>query len=282
MEAAMRFTQRVLSVVKKGSSRPITALDSDGNSVFIKLSGGLSSPTAAIGDAVCRAIGLALGLPILPTGRIIVDERADVSAVDAEVRDLIRKSYGINSASPYFPEAKDVEGEELLQLTSSSRTRLFIFDLITLNVDRSFSNTNILLIGDSEYSIDYEASFMIMGAIQAKDYGGSMAVRQALRQNPLYRAHLSDEMIERELVTLRTLDLASCIADVPDEWFGQDHKTVQSTKDRVCNSITRYISTTDRHLAFYHQLESVPYISEQERRQRNSINRNRFTASYSL
>ena len=276
-----RFTRTVLSVVKKGSSRPITALDSDGKTVFIKLTGGLSSPSAAMSDMVCREIGHAIGLPILKPSLILLDERVDSSNVDVEIRDLLRKSYGLNLTTDFYPEAFDIvldEGE----VNTPMRDRLFIFDLFLLNVDRSLSNSNLLRVGTCEYSIDYEASFMIMGALQAKEYMQAESVRRALRQNPLYHPHLTYECFAKEFAALVEVDIESIIDGVPDSWLNYSTTTVSETKSQLVKSITQHINNKQQYIALYKQLESIDFIPESERKRKNIENRNLFTAKYSL
>lgn len=281
-EGEDRFIQTVVSVVKKGSSRPITAIASDGQAVFVKLNGGLSSPTAAISEMLSRAIGRAIGLPIIEMSLITLDHRADTSRVDTEVRDLLQKSYGLNTASVFYPDAIDVDLLNDSVIHTPVRERIFIYDLLLMNVDRSFANSNLLHIGTREYSIDYEASFMVMGALHAKDYLSSDAVRRALRHNPLYRPGITDESIAREFDALAEVDIASIVMKIPDAWFMFLSTDAGDCKRKLIKSITQHITNKDGYIELYRQLESIEFISEQERKRRNLENRNRFAAKYTL
>lgn len=247
----------------------------DGKLYFVKLRAGLSGDLAAISEWVCCHIAVAVRLPVLSPVLIFLDATLDMADIHIEVRELIRKSSGLNLAFPYldstepFHPKPDTEEEALLR-------RLFLFDLIFLNIDRNDRNLNLIRRQGKICSFDYEASFLIKGGIERKNFCQEDRVSHVLRHNPLYREGIRPEELESELALLRTAPLEEIISAIPNEWIAGLDGDLPAFRNRLASGIRRHWDDASSYLRLLERIGQLPLETEEARKARMLANRQAF------
>lgn len=275
MENKIVQGRKVLAVSRKGSSMPITIEGDDNNTYFLKLAGALSGPLAHICDWISCRIGNTIELPTPVPSLVLLHDNLDTGPLDIEMKDLLRKSRGLNLAYPFYENVVDCT-PELMAAHTELLHRLFIFDLFLLNIDRIASNTNLLSTEGTIISFDYESSFLIMGIIQNISYFAAPLVLKQLRHNPLYNEQITDSMVRSEFQRLKQVPLQPIVESLPEEWIQQTGQPTHSFIETMVTGLTEAVQSEDKYIELLHTLRTVPFESEEERKKRVRENRLRF------
>lgn len=132
--------------IKKGNSFPLV-LSNNGRKFFVKLRAGMSGKNALLNEWICNQIGIAVGLNTQQPQWMSLTEDLDVTNLPIEVRELIQKSSGLNITFGFLEEKLDLELHDLSTLREEERTNIFLFDLFTINIDRTEDNLNLMKVG---------------------------------------------------------------------------------------------------------------------------------------
>lgn len=267
--------RKVLAVSRKGSSMPITIEGDDNNTYFLKLAGSLSGPLAHICDWLSCRIGNRIDLPTPIPSLVLIHEDLDTGPLDIEMKDLLRKSRGLNLAYPFYENVVDCT-PELMASQTELLHRLFIFDLFLLNIDRIASNTNLLSTEGRIISFDYESSFLIMGIIQKTSYFAGPLVLKQLRHNPLFNEHITDDMVRSEFGRLRQVPIGDIVESLPEEWIQQTGQQTQPFAESLVTGLTEAIHSEEKYIELLHTLRTIPVETEEERKKRVRENRLKF------
>lgn len=272
---------QVLDVMKTGSSRPVIVKDGKGDNYLVKLRESLSNPFASISDFLACKIGSSIGLPIVKPEIILLDASVDIKRVDEEVRDAVRKSYGLNVAYPFFENAKDVKNTKN-EIHKTIFDDLWIFDLFLLNIDRTIDNTNIIEVDGHLISFDYETSMLILGSLQDKDFHQNNAILKQIRQNPLYKKDFQKKQFAELSTKLKHLNLSELIGFLPNDWVSATKNLAQILEQ----DIRKAIHNNDVYFETMDKLSLITIETEEERKKRAFENRknfqNRFNAPLSI
>jgi hypothetical protein len=275
MENTIVKGRKVLAVSRKGSSMPITIEGDDNNIYFLKLAGSLSGPLAHICDWISCRIGSAIELPTAIPSVVLIHDEIDTGPLDIEMKDLLRKSRGLNLAYPFYENVQDCT-PELMASQTELLHRLFIFDLFLLNIDRIASNTNLLSTEGRIISFDYESSFLIMGIIQHTSYFAGPLVLKQLRHNPLFSEHITDDMVRSEFQRLKQVPLQNIVESLPEEWIQQTGQPTRPFIESLVAGLTEAVNSEEKYVELLHTLHTVPFESEEERKKRVRENRLKF------
>lgn len=263
---------KVLSVNRRGSSCPVVVADESGATYLVKLRRSGSNPYSGISDYLCSSMALFLGMPVSKPHWIHIGDAIDLSAVDEEVRDIVRKSEGYNLAFPFHENGKD------LRATAIDNSLFFhdllVFDLFVLNIDRHGNNTNILQIGSERISFDFEASMLILGILQEKDFHRHPDVLKQLKGSPLYRGELSAEPIAALQERLKRIDLLAIFEGMPEPW----KQEMFGLRDKLLQGLHQAIHRTDLYPEMLRHLHEAVIETAAEKQKRILENRKKFEA----
>lgn len=124
----------------------------------VKFRGAGQGPLALLAELAAGEIGRALGLTVPELVFVELDPLLGRNEPDAEIRDLLKRSTGLNLALDYLPgstmfdpAAGDSAGPELASLA-------VWFDAFVTNVDRTPRNPNLLKWHRQLYFIDHGAA----------------------------------------------------------------------------------------------------------------------------
>lgn len=146
-----------LTPLREGGSLPAVVQADDGELYVMKFVGAGQGPKALIAELVAGEIGRALGLRVPEIVFVELDGALGPSEPDAEIRDLLRASVGLNLGLRYLPQAFSYN--PLLQPPPDPALAAAIvwFDAYVTNVDRTPRNVNLLIWQDELWLIDHGA-----------------------------------------------------------------------------------------------------------------------------
>ena len=210
---------RYVMPFREGGSLPALVEGDDGQLWVTKLRGAGQGPRALIAELVAGLFGRALGLPMPEL--VLLDLAASLGRAepDAEVRDVLLASVGVNVALAYLPSALAFDPAARPGVPGALASLVVALDAFTMNVDRTARNPNLLWSGDELWLIDHGAAFY-----WHHDWDGG--VKGADRAFPLIREHVLlpwADALPAAGETLRArLDDATIVrvlSFIPDDWL---------------------------------------------------------------
>jgi hypothetical protein len=205
-----------LTPLREGGSLPAIVEADNLGTYVLKFRGAGQGPLALVAEIICAGIARAAGFNVPELALAWLDGKIAASEPDQEIQELLTASEGLNLAVDYLPGSAGFDplgwsvGEDFA-------SELLWLDALTLNVDRSWRNPNMLVWHGNFWLIDHGAALYFhhdwSRADPAKPYDArNHVVRDQAKR--LAEAH-------ERLAPLVTPELvAQVTADVPAEWFG--------------------------------------------------------------
>ena len=157
MLRTVRATRYVLPLREGGSLPAIVEADDLGLYV-VKFRGAGQGILALIAEIIAGEIGRALGLRVPDIVLIDFDSALSRNEPDAEIRQLLKASTGLNVALDYLPGSTMFDPAARDAAPSPEASLLVWFDAFVLNVDRTPRNANLLVWHRKLYPIDHGAA----------------------------------------------------------------------------------------------------------------------------
>jgi len=211
---------RYVTPLREGGSLPgIVEADDDGTYV-LKLRGAGQGLKVLVAEVIVGEIGRAIGLRVPQLRAVTLDARIARYEADEEVQDLLTASVGLNLGVDFLPGSFGYDGSQ--PPSPAEAARVLWLDAFTANVDRTWSNPNLLVWHGRTWAIDHGAALYFhhswpgRGADPARfasqPYDASKHVLLGIASNlsPLHE----------ELAATIDVDLIDdVLALVPDEWL---------------------------------------------------------------
>jgi hypothetical protein len=211
---------RFVTPLREGGSLPgIVEADDDGTSVM-KFRGAGQGLKALVAAVIVGEVGRALGLRVPDLRVVTLDARIARYEADQEVQDLLTASVGLNLGVDFLPGSFGYDGSR--PPSAQEAARVLWLDAFTANVDRTWSNPNLLVWHGQMWAIDHGAALYFHHswpsrgsdparfAAQPFDAGKHVLLDVAGDLPPLH-----DELAA--VVSAHVLDEA--LAKVPDDWM---------------------------------------------------------------
>ncbi len=157
MLRTVRATRYVLPLREGGSLPAIVEADDLGLYV-VKFRGAGQGILTLIAELIAGEIGRALSLRVPELVFIDIDPTLGRNEPDAEIRQLLRSSDGLNIALDYLPGSTMFDPAARDVASSVEASILVWFDAFVLNVDRTPRNANLLVWHRKLYPIDHGAA----------------------------------------------------------------------------------------------------------------------------
>jgi hypothetical protein len=203
--------------LREGGSLPAVVEADNLGTYVLKFRGAGHGNLALVAEIICAGIARRLGFRVPELALAWLDPKIAASEPDQEIQELLRASEGLNLAVDFLPGSA---GFDPLGWTADERfaSELLWLDALTLNVDRTWRNPNLLVWHGDIWLIDHGAALYFhhdwSRADPAKPFDATHHVVKD-RAKKLAAAH--DRLAP--LVTAALLDEVT--ADVPPEWFGE-------------------------------------------------------------
>jgi len=208
--------------LREGGSLPgIVEADDDGTYV-VKFRGAGQGSAALVAEVVAGELGRRLGVRVPELVVLDLDPEIARREPDEEVQELLRASTGPNLGMDFLPGSVGYDGLGP-QPPVDDAARVYWLDAFTANIDRTWSNPNLLMWHRRLWAIDHGAALVFQHAWPPVDRWATR--RYDLSQHVLggVVADLAPDAraaLDAELGAVVTGDvLAEVLADVPDVWL---------------------------------------------------------------
>jgi hypothetical protein len=211
-------TRYVVPLREGGSLPAIVEADDDGLYV-VKFRGAGQGILALIAELIAGEIGRALGLRVPEIIFIELDAALGRNEPDAEIRQLLKASTGLNLALDYLPGSTMFDPAARDSAAPEEASLMVWFDAFTQNVDRTPRNANLLMWHRKLYPIDHGAALFFHHdwATMEKKIESPFAASEHHILLPWASEIAKAAMIAHERLTPSVLE--EIVAQVPDQWL---------------------------------------------------------------
>ena len=155
--ATVRAT-RYVSPFREGGSLPgLVEADDDGLYV-LKFRGAGQGPRALVAELLGGELARAAGLPVPVIAFLTVEPELGAAEPDAEIRDLLKASPGLNLGLDFLPGALAFEPAAGTDVDPGWAAEVVWLDSLLQNVDRTANNPNLLVWHGRVWLIDHGAA----------------------------------------------------------------------------------------------------------------------------
>jgi hypothetical protein len=210
---------RYVTPLREGGSLPaIVEADDDGLYVA-KFRGAGHGVKALVAELIEGEIGRALGLLVPEIVLLDFDPRLAAAEPDAEIRELLQRSSGINVGLDFLPGALGFDPAAGFRPPSDLCADVVWFDALVTNVDRDARNTNMLVWHKRLWLIDHGSALYIHHSWR-DPAGHARKPMVEIKRNVLLPYASSIVAADERLAPKLTPDLLTAIiAEVPDDWL---------------------------------------------------------------
>ena len=221
---------RYVTPLREGGSLPAIAEADDDFLYVLKFRGAGQGVRALIAELIAGEIARALGLKVPEIVFANLDEAFGRTEPDEEIQDLLKASVGLNLALHYLSGAITFD-PVVTKVDAKLASHIVWLDCLVTNVDRSASNTNMLLWNKELWLIDHGASLYF-------HHSWKDPVEQAQRPFAQVKDHVLlpfASVLDEADATLRPIlspeRIQSIISLIPDEWLIDD-SSPESANDK--------------------------------------------------
>jgi hypothetical protein len=206
-----------LAPLREGGSLPgLVEADNLGTYV-LKFRGAGHGNLALVAEVICAQLARRLGFRVPELALGWLDPRIAASEPDQEIQELLQASEGLNLAVDFLPGSA---GFDPLGWNADEgfASELLWLDALTLNVDRTWRNPNLLVWHRDMWLIDHGAALYFHHDWSRADAAKPFDARNhVLRERATAVAAAHEKLAPRVTAGL----LEEVTADVPPEWFGE-------------------------------------------------------------
>jgi hypothetical protein len=211
---------RYVTPLKEGGSLPgIVEADDDGTYV-LKFRGAGQGLKVLVAEVVVAGIARLVEVPVPDLAVVDLDARIARYEADEEVQDLLTASVGTNLGVDYLPGSLGYDGSR--PPSADLAERIIWLDALTANVDRTWSNPNLLVWHGRTWAIDHGAALYFHHSWPSRGPSPERFAAQPFDASRHVLRDVAGDVRGRhdELAAALTDDaLRSVVADVPDEWL---------------------------------------------------------------
>jgi hypothetical protein len=148
---------RYATPLREGGSLPGLMEGDDLGTWVVKFRGAGQGVKALVAEVIVGELARELGLAVPELVLVEVDPQLGRTEPDQEVQDLLRGSAGLNLGMDYLPGSITFD-PLATEIPAETAARVLWLDALTLNVDRSWRNPNLLVWGGQLWLIDHGAA----------------------------------------------------------------------------------------------------------------------------
>jgi len=272
--ADYKHAHTILHDFRSGSSQPALVEASDGKKYVVKWKCTGEGPASPATDWIALRLAEVVGIPVPQSSCIIVEDALAVTTRHGELKDLIRRSAGVNLAIEYLSDGRAFTQNDIPSINTALREKIFLFDLLLLNIDRIDSNPNMLIANNTIYCIDFSASMEIKFLL-TENTVSEAALLQRIRRHPFY-----SDIVSMQSLNVPASIIQSIVDSVPDEWLNNIGNSPNDLRMKTIEGLATLFrnasATLERRLKI---LPTIPLESPEEIRERTLNNRRAFEAA---
>ncbi|GAA3922902.1 HipA family kinase [Hymenobacter algoricola] len=234
---------RYVTPLREGGSLPALVEADDGFLYVLKFRGAGQGIKALVAELIVGELARALGLRVPELVFCQLDEAFGRTEPDEEIQDLLRASTGRNLALHYLSGA--ITFDALVTTVEPELASLVVWlDCLTLNVDRTARNTNLLMWHKELWLIDHGAALYVHHAGPGWERPGHRPFAQVKDHVLLPRAAELAAADARGHACLTPERLRAIVALVPDEWLTEAGDDAPAEQQRAA-----YVQFLENRLA---------------------------------
>jgi hypothetical protein len=210
---------RYVSPFREGGSLPGLVEAEDDGLYVLKFRGAGQGPRALVAELLGGELARAAGLPVPVLAFLLVEPELGAAEPDAEIRDLLKASPGLNLGLDFLPGALAYDPAAGTAVDPGTAAEVVWLDALLQNVDRTARNPNLLLWHDRLWLIDH-------GAAIFPHHGDPLLADAWRRPFPQIAEHVLLPAAgpvgpagERLAARLDDAVIARAVAAVPDAWL---------------------------------------------------------------
>jgi hypothetical protein len=210
---------RYLTPLREGGSLPgLVEADDDGTYV-LKFRGAGQGVKVLVAEVIVAGLARAVAVPVPDLAVIRLDERIAKYEADEEVQDLLTASVGNNLGVDFLPGALGYDGSR--PPDADLAERIIWLDALTANVDRTWSNPNLLVWHGRTWAIDHGAALYFHHAWPSRAPAPDRFAAQGFDVSKHVLLDVAGDVSRRheELAALVGGTLEAVVAEVPEEWL---------------------------------------------------------------
>lgn len=233
--------------LREGGSLPALAEAEDGFKYVVKFRGAGHGIKALIAELIGGEIARRLGLRVPEIVFLDLDEAFGQTEGDEEIQDLLQGSRGLNLGLHFLSGALTFD-PAVNRVDPYTASQIVWLDALLTNVDRTVSNTNMLIWHNELWLIDHGASlFFHHSWVNWRQHAVSPFDR--IKDHALLKD--ADQLLEvdRELRQKLTPDvIREIVGLIPDDWLNWDDpdETPQHIRDIYFQFLTDRTAHSDR------------------------------------
>jgi hypothetical protein len=210
---------RYVTPLREGGSLPALVEADDLGLYVLKFTGAGQGVLALAAEIIAGEIGRALGLNVPELVLVEVDAALGRNEPDAEIRELLRASTGLNLGMDFLPGSVMFDPAAGDRAPGELASTAVWFDAFVTNVDRTARNPNLLYWHKSLYFIDHGAALYFHH--DWKDPAASARSRfPAIRDHVLLPRADRIEAVDGPLrARLSGALFSDVLQSVPDDWL---------------------------------------------------------------
>lgn len=210
---------RYVLPLREGGSLPALVDADDGFKYVVKFRGAGHGVKALIAELIGASVAKALGLDVPEMVFIDIDERFGITEPDEEIQDLLKASRGLNLGLHFLSGALTLD-PYVNPVDGDVASKIVWLDAFLTNVDRTVSNTNMLVWHDREvWLIDHGASLVFHHNWSDVDVAACSPFKFIERHALLHKADRLDEADKLAHACLTDETLQEIVNLIPDEWL---------------------------------------------------------------
>ena len=210
---------RYVTPLREGGSLPAVVECSDRRLYVVKFHGAGQGPRTLAAELIVGELARAFGLRVPELVLVELDAAFGRNEPDPEIRELLRASVGTNLGMAFLSGAVMYDPVSPPEVDEDVASKIVCLDAVTLNVDRSARNPNLLVVGGKLWLIDHGAALYF-------HHDWNSAERVLASRYPQVREHVLLPRATRVREALRNLTtvyhrafLAGLFTRVPEAWL---------------------------------------------------------------
>lgn len=247
---------RYVEPFREGGSLPALVEADDDGLYVLKFHGAGQGPRALVAELVAGEIARALGLPVPVIAFITLDPDLGRAEPDAEIRDLLKASPGLNLGLDFLPGALAYDPAAGRGVDPALAADVVWLDALLTNVDRSAANPNMLWWHGRLWLIDHGAALFGHHAdpLMAEDWARPFA-----RGADHVLLPLAEPIAAADARLAGRLDRATLeeiVSLVPDAWLRDTAATPAERRTAYADHLSRrlaapraWVSEAEEHRA---------------------------------
>jgi len=261
--------ERIVSPLRGGSSLPVLAVTSSGAKCVIKWKGTGEGPHSNGVDWISLHLARLAGIRVPTPHLISVTPDLAQRDMDPDITDLIERSLGLNLGIEYLPNSTPYRPQLADSLPAELRQRIYQFDALLLNIDRTDLNPNMIVSGNELYCIDFAAAMSIRMLLNGQRVPEQVLLSM-VRRHPFYSRRDSIALMS-PAITGKSVE--EIVGSMPDEWLDGSVRTRKQLIDGIVDIVVAARTILARRLM---ALDETPIESAEDMKERTLRNRREF------